>query len=228
MVHLLMILVLFNPIDHEVGDKLAAQLTISLGANGQVLAGTAAAQELEKQGVKESDFQVSPEIGKQLTKQQGNLIVVHLEGRKSGGDDEVESQVWAHGHLDDHVSIAGSGHDVVEGTVRGVMELIAPDLPDPNEVDDSSDAHLPQLASNEQWQAILDQVAPFGPPSPAKTARALYYEVMADSRLGRTSAAADALGRMQDEYPSHLLTAAAAGLMPAGSLNAPPASPASP
>jgi len=228
MVHLLMILVLFNPIDHEVGDKLTAQLAIALGANGQVLSGASAAQQLEKQGIKESDFQVSPELGKQLTKQQGNIIVVRLEGRKSGGDDEVESQVWSHGRMDDHVSIAGSGHDVVEGTVRGVLEMIAPDLPDPNETDVSSEAHLPQLASNEQWQAILDQIAPFGPPSPAKSARSLYYEVMADSRLGRIAAAEDALKRMQDLYPSQLLTSAAASLMPAGSVNAPAAAPTAP
>jgi len=228
MVHLLMILVLFNPLDHEVGEKLTAQLALALGANGQVLSGAAAAQQLEKQGIKESDFQVSPELGKQLTKQQGGIIIVRLEGRKSGGDDEVESQVWSHGRLDDHVSIAGSGHDVVEGTVRGVLEMIAPDLPDPNEVDASSDAHLPQLASNEQWQMILDQVAPFGPPSPGKSVRALYYEVMADSRLGRVAAAGEALKRMQDLYPSQLLTAAAASLMPAGSVDASSSVPSAP
>ena len=214
MTKLLLILILFGSSDKAAGDRLAAQLTALGGANVRVLAGAEASKALETRGVRDADLISSPELGEQLTRHSTDLIVVRIDDRKSGGDDVIESTVWARGHVERHVSIAAQGGAALDGALRGVVGIVGPMMPEPGDPA-SEEARLPQLVDSGSWTELLQLVAPFGPPSPKpKSPRWCYYEVLALVRLGRMDSAVEAAARMRAAYPEHFLTASAASLIP--------------
>src|SRR4051812_14831315 len=213
MTKLLLILVLFGPGDKAAGDRVAAQIGELGGKSVRVIAGPEAAKELDARGLKDGDLVSSPELGEQLTRKD-ELLVVRLEGRKTVGDDVVETTVWARGHTQRHVSIAGAGSDAVDGAIRGVIAIVGPMLPEPDDRA-AEDARLAQYVDTGEGEGLLQLVAPFGPP-PARphSARWAYSEVRALVRLAGLDRAEDALARLRAAYPNHFLTEAAASLIP--------------
>lgn len=210
---LLLILVLFSPADAEAGGKLAERMRDVGGTQVRVVVGAEALADLDRRGIKDSDLVTSPEIGSQLTRRSRDLVVVRLDSRRSGGDAVIETTVWARGRSERHVSIAGADGDALEGASRGAIAIIAPLLPEPTPAE--QDARLPRLVDAQQWEAVLQLVAPYGPPPANRLPRQHYYEVMALTRLGRRDDARDALTRMRAAHPEHVLTETAAGLLPA-------------
>ncbi len=214
MSHLLLILLLLPPSDHDLGVQLGADLTTLVGDGGKVLTGVPAARQLETYGVRDAELVSSPEVGDQLTERNQDLVLVRLESRKTGGDQVIESTVWLHGHVEHHVAIAGQGFDAAEGAVHGVVAILAPLLiPDAGAAQDQ-EARLPQLAHAEDWHGVLSLVDPYGPPPPHQSARALYYGVLGHVRLGQLDRARVVLGRMQAQWHDHVLTGAAEALIP--------------
>jgi hypothetical protein len=214
MTKMLLILVLFGSSDQESGERIAKELTALTGTSARVVMGAAAAKELDARGVKDSDLMASSAIGEQLTKRSPELVVVRIEGRTSGGDRVIESAVWSRGRVDRHVAIAGRGGDVVEGAAHGVVSIVAPMLPDSGDTADAEDARLPRLADAGEWEELLQLAAPYGPPGPHPSVRHEYYEVLALTRLHHNDFARDALARMREAHPDHVLTDAAATLIP--------------
>jgi hypothetical protein len=213
MTKLLLILVLFGPSDKAVGDRVSAQVAALGGKSVRVLAGPEAAKELDARGTKDVDLLASPQIGESLTRK-GDVVVIRLENRRTGGDDVVETTMWARGHTERHVAITGNGRDAADGAVRGAVAMVGPLLPEAEDAA-SEESRLSQLAHVGEWEELLQLVAPFGPPPPkAKSPRRFYYEVLALVRLGRPERAEDAVGRMRYAYPDHFLTEAAAKLIP--------------
>jgi hypothetical protein len=214
MAHLLLILLLVAPNDHDLGVRLCADLSTLVGAGGKVLVGAEATKQLETYGVRDGDLISSPEVGDQLTGRTPDLVLVRLETRKSGGDQVIESSVWLHGHVERHVAIAGQGYDAIDGAVHGVVAILAPLLvPDAGAAQDQ-EARLPQLAHAEDWKGVLALVDPYGPPPAHQSARALYYGVLAHVRLGQLDRARVVLGRMHAQWHDHVLTGAADSLLP--------------
>jgi hypothetical protein len=206
--------VLVTPLDHDLGDRVAADLATLVGSGGRVVVGAPAAKELESYGVRDSDLVSAPEVGNQLTGRSPELVLVRMESRLSGGDQVIESSIWLHGRLEKHVAIAGQGFNATDGAVHGAVAILAPLLvPDAGGAQDA-EARLPQLAHAEDWRGVLLLVDPYGPPSPHQSARALYYGVLAHVRLGQLERAREVLGRLQAQWPDQVLTGAAQALIP--------------
>jgi hypothetical protein len=213
MTKLLLILVLFGPSDKAIGDRVSAQVAALGGKSVRVLAGPDAAKELDARGVKDVDLLTSPEIGESLTRK-GDVVVIRLDHHKTGGDDVVETTAWARGHTERHVAITGNGGDAADGAVRGVVAMLGPILPEPEDAQ-NVETRLSQLADVGEWEELLQLVAPYGPPpAKPKSPRRCYYEVLALVRLGRLEPAVEAVARMRAVYPEHFLTDAASSLIP--------------
>lgn len=219
--HLLLVLLLISPRDQALGDRVAEDIRALLGTQGRVLVGAPAATELSHRGLRDGDLLSAPEVGEAMTQREPDVVLVRLESRRSGGDDIIDSAVWLRGHLQRHVAIAGGGHAASDGATRGVIEALAP-LLEQDAASDTDEARLPQLAQDEDWRGLLARVDPFGPPSPHQSARALYYAVLANVRLGRLEHAQEVLERLRARYPDHVLTQSAAALLPGAAAAAPP------
>lgn len=209
MVEMMMILVLFSGPDQAAAERIAQSLAEAGGKRVHVVIGPAAAKELDARGVKDVDLVNSPDIGAQLTRKSSDLVVVRIEQRKSGGDGVLESTIWVHGRTDHHVSIAGKKGDPVDGTVKGVLGIVGPWLPDDAGAVASSDAKLAQLVDTNDWQGLYDIVSVAKPQS----ARYGYYEVLALMHLSRSTDARATLERMRTAHPGHFLVDAAAALI---------------
>ncbi len=221
MVEMMMILVLFSGPDKAAAERIAQTLAEAGGKHVHVVLGADAAKELDARGVKDIDLVNSPDIGAQLTRKSSDLIVVRIEERKSGGDGVLESTVWVHGRTDHHVSIAGKKGDPVDGTVKGVLGIIGPFLPDDQGAIATSDAKLAQLVDGSDWQGLFDVVSVAKPQS----ARYGYYEVMALMHLSRVEEAKASLERLRAAHAGHFLVDAAAALVEPEKIEKPDSAP---
>ena len=210
---LLLILILATGPHHE---DLEAHLSESLGVSGgtkvHVVVGADALKELESRGVKDSDLVASPAIGDHLTEGDSHLIIIRCERSVAGGDAMIESSVWAHGHDNRHVAIAGGANDPdpTNGAISGILGLTAPWLPDATPSNPDTDARYAHLADTDDWTALLDATGAVPEP---KSPRVWYYTVLALSHLDRKADATAAFDKMHAAYPTHILTITAGSLV---------------
>ncbi len=215
---LLLILVLFSdPSGESSAQVITDELSRLGGKQVEVVMGGEATRRLENHGMKLQDLVVSPTVANHLTASEKNLVIIRLDRRSSGGDEILESKVWAGGRADSHVSIAGKGGDPLSGAISGIIQVIGPRLPtSPDIAPSSEDAELATLAESKEWKALAERLDA----KPMKDPRQLYYLIMARARLGQPDAAREAYSTMRSAYPAHFLTRAAETLIPAGAKSA--------
>jgi hypothetical protein len=211
--NLLLVLILASGPNHEeLETHISESLEAASGDKVHVVVGADAVKELDGRGVKDIDLVASPAIGDQLTAADGHLIIIRCERSVAGGDAMIESSVWAHGHDNRHVAIAGGKDaDPTNGAISGILGLTAPWLPDrKGNGNPDLDAKFAHLADVKDWNGMLDATATVAEP---KDARTWYYNVLALVNLGRKADAEAAFAKMKDAYPTHILTATAGALV---------------
>jgi hypothetical protein len=211
---LLLILVLFSDPSGEASAQIVAdELTRIGGKQVEVVMGGEAVKRLESHGMKVHDLVVSPTVANHLTASEKSLVIIRLDRRSSGGDEILESKVWAGGRADSHVSIAGKGGDPLSGAISGIIQVIGPRLPtSPDIAPSTEDAELATLAETREWKALAERLEAKAEKDP----RQLYYLIMARAKLGQPDAAREVYAAMRTSYPAHFLTRAAETLIPAG------------
>lgn len=218
MSHLLLILVLFSdPSGEGAAQVVTDELTRIGGKQVEVVMGPEALKRLEGMGMKAQDLVISPTLANHLTASEKKLVIIRLDRRSSGGDEILESKVWAGGKSDSHVSIAGKGGDPLSGALTGIIQVIGPRLPTaPDLAPSNEDVELAGLAEAKEWKVLAERLEA----KTDKDPRQLYYLVLARSRLGQPDAAREVLATMRTSHPSHFLTRAAETLIPAGAAKA--------
>ena len=205
-------MILFSDPSGEAPAKaVSAELARIGGASVQVVVGADALKALEAKGVKESDLLSSPVIANHLTADDADLVVIRLDHRSAGGDEVLESRIWAGGRSDSHVAIAGKGGDPTSGALNGIIDTIGPRLPSaPGAADTAEDGQLSQLSERREWKTLLAGLAD----KPGKNPRQFYYLVEAQVHLGQLDDARKTLDAMAMAHPGHFLIKAATSLLP--------------
>jgi hypothetical protein len=218
MSELLLILVLFSdPSGEAAAQVVTDELTRIGGKQVQVVMGAEALKRLEGLGMKAQDLVISPTLANHLTASEKKLVIIRIDRRSSGGDEILESKVWAGGKSDSHVAIAGKGGDPLSGALTGIIQVIGPRLPTaPDLAPSNEDAELAALAESKEWKLMAERLDAKAEKDP----RQLYYLVLARSRLGQPDAAREVLATLRTKHPSHFLTRAAETLIPAGAAKA--------
>jgi hypothetical protein len=208
---LLLVLILASGPHHEDLEGHLSQLLAAAGGDKvHVEVGDDALKDLESRGVKDLDLVASPTIGDHLTAADPHLMIIRCERSEAGGDEMIESCVWAHGHDNRHVAIAGKDADPSNGAINGILGLAAPWLPDhAGDGNPDLDARYAHLADLDDWTALADATATADPP----TARSCYYRVLALVHLDRKADAQAVYQRMRTDWPAHILTSSAASLV---------------
>jgi hypothetical protein len=215
MSHLLLILVLFSDPSGEPAAQVVSEELARIGGNNvEVVMGAEATKRLEGMGMKAQDLVVAPMLANHLTAGENNkVVIIRLDRRSSGGDEILESKVWAGGKSESHVAIAGKGGDPLSGALTGIIQVIGPRLPTaPDLAPSHDDIELAKLAENKDWKVLADRLDAKADKDP----RQLYYLIMARARLGQPEQAREVLALMRTKHPAHFLTRAADTLIPAG------------
>lgn len=218
MSHLLLILVLFSDPSGEAAAQVVTDELARIGGKQvEVVMGAEALKRLEGLGMKAQDLVISPTMANHLTASEKKLVIIRLDRRSSGGDEILESKVWAGGKADSHVAIAGKGGDPLSGALTGIIQVIGPRLPTaPDLAPSNEDVELAGLAENKEWKVLAERLDAKADKDP----RQLYYLVLARSRMGQPDQAREVLAVMRTNHPSHFLTRAAETLIPAGAAKA--------
>ncbi len=212
---LLVILILFGDPAHEpLATTVADDLRRIGGESVQIVIGAPAAAELEKRGVKIQDLITSPNIAEHLTTADMNLAVIHLTREDAGGDVVVNTRLWAEGHAEQHVAIAGKGGDPATSVSSGIARTLAHRLANARAASPiADDTQLAGLANRGAWGEVLGQIAAV--PAAERSPRQHYYLVLAYSRMEQRDAAVEALNTMRTAHPDHFLIKAAEAVIPA-------------
>ncbi len=207
---MLVLVLMGGPSDDPLPQRVADAISDAGGERVHVVIGAEAATELGKLGLKDIDLVTTPAMGEQLTAHQPEVVVIRLERRNAGGDGVIESTIWAKGHTDRHVAIAGKNTNPTEGAVNGILKMVGPSLPEDKTASaDQKDESLAHLVAKSEWEGLRDAALAI----PSKTPRQHYYLILALTRLGKPSEGAEALEAMRKAWPGHFLVSSAEALL---------------
>ncbi len=213
---ILLILILLADPQCEPTAQLISQSLYQEGVT-EVLLGESAVQRIEEEGIRAADILADNHMGKELTKYNNNMVIIHLSQMTTSKDQRIDAQLWLEGRSDMYTNIDGSTEKNASPYVAaGVKKLLAPLIQSRTSKNAGNNTAptipITTLVDREQWEPLLGALATI--PANKRTQREWYYEVMAYVRLDQRDAAVDALNRFRTAYPKHFLLSAAESLIP--------------
>jgi hypothetical protein len=234
---LLVLILLADPSARPAADSIAQRITDQAGSQVHVLIGAEALAELKKHDVTAADLANQPAIGMALTSHDHKLAVVRIDREERGGNIVIESAVWALGHRETHVAIAGANrrhappskpevdgqppltsagippaeaNDPLDSVQRGVIAILTPWLGTAGGTPAAEvENRLAGLADHDDWKQIISLTETLPTPSP----RQRYYRILALVHSNRHVEAETAYQSFRAAQPTHVLLSALDNLL---------------
>ncbi|NRA39356.1 MAG: hypothetical protein HRU15_14515 [Planctomycetes bacterium] len=190
----------------KLNDYATVGLTVKIGKDAQ-------AALIERIGISTADLLAAGGIGKTLTKQQGNIVIIHIDKSEMKGDVIAEARLWFDGRDEKFVAISGNGGDPVPSLVAGTGRMLDYKLRQAaGDVVATHALPLSQLVKQKAWAQLLGRIAEIKPEERAPVQ--LYYQIMAYVNMSDRNEAVRSLNVFRDKYPKHLLVTSAESLIP--------------